>query len=157
MKLNRIKQDFPYHQNEDDDFYVSQMAKSYQYCGVHNFDFSNSNVSYNAILDLWRSDGIGYYIGNGPQRYDDRYNKLISTVYIEIQKSSLHTQYQLFTDLKDLFKFPYRDPFLIDTGDHQIVSGLKEIILTIHGQSLFDQTHSTGNHKNDTCTQSKYR
>src|SRR5437868_9090401 len=112
MNLKRIKSDFPYHTNKEDDFYLFQISKSYQYCGVHNFDFSNTNISYEALFEMWASPGIGFYVNHFRPKYYDR--KLVSTVYIEIQNSRLHREYDTFTEIKDLFKLPYRDPFLIN-------------------------------------------
>ena len=140
MNLNRIKKDFPYHQNKEDDFYVIELAKSYHYCGIRNFDFSNTNVSYDAILAMWRSDTVGSYMGNTKRTYQKQYNKLISMVYIEIQNSKVYEQYQTYkhVPIANLFTLPYRDHFMIDCGEDGIISGLKEIVFVVSGRQLTD-------------------
>jgi hypothetical protein len=135
MNLSDIKKDFPHHQKESDDFYVTKLAQSYRHCEVKNFDFSHTEVSYHSIRELWRSDTIGYYMGN----VDHAYNKLVSVIFIEIKGSTAHEQYLSHRrkntnngTMVKIFPLPYRNNFLIDDG-HNIVSGLKQIILTIDG------------------------
>ncbi len=143
MNLQAIKKDFPYHQNKDDDFYILELAKSYRHCTIRKFDFSNSTVSYDAIVALWRSDLIGYYLGAGEKLYERSYNKLMSIVFIEIRNSKAYEQYLTHerkrigsNTTKKIFPLPYRDKFLIDAGSDGIVSGFKEIILTVEGKPI---------------------
>jgi hypothetical protein len=91
MDLKTIKKDFPYHQDKDDDFYITELSKSHQYCNVHKFDFSNTNISYDAIVALWKSDLIGYHVSISDGVYE--YDKLVSVVTIEIQNSKAIEQY----------------------------------------------------------------
>lgn len=145
MNLNDIKKEFPHHQKESDDFYVTKFSQSYNHCDVRKFDFSNTSVSYHSIRELWRSDTIGYYMGNVDidlRRYQNIYNKLISVVFIEIKGSKAHEEYLLYRrkttnngEMVKIFPLPYKNNFMIDDGDN-IIDGLKQIVLTIDGKIL---------------------
>lgn len=150
MNLTTIKKDFPYHQNDNDDFYIIEMSKSHRYCDVRKFDFSNTNVSYDAIVAMWRSNTIGYHMGDIEHLYERYYNKLVSIVYVEIQNSKAYEQYQTFKRkgikngaIVKLFPLPYRNNFMIKSDHDGMVSGFKEIILTVGGKEINDDTPLT--------------
>ena len=92
---------------------------------------------------MWRSDTIGYHMGDVVHLYERYYNKLVPIVYIEIHNSKAFEQYQTLKqkgtskgNIVSLFPLQYRNNFIINSEQDGKVSGLKEIILTVAGKEI---------------------
>lgn len=104
---------------------------------IHYIDISDTNIGYNGIIAVWKSNYIGSLISDIPT-YERHTGTPVSVIKIEIAGSRAYTQYQ-----KQLFKYPL--PLLKDftityghlcVGNSYDLIGYKQVILLYMGKEL---------------------
>lgn len=102
---------------------------------IKYLNLSNSDITYDGIVSLWRSKTFGGIRYDDPI-YERYYNLPVSVIKLEIKNTPALDQYKKFTRQgKNIFPLPLRKDFtIIYKNEKQI--GFKEIVLLNNGKMI---------------------
>lgn len=128
-------------QENVNDHTIEILAKSKNASAINTLDLMFTDVGYNGIVALWKSETFGSLVSDSPT-YERHTGKPVSIIEIEIGHTKLMRQYR-----KCLFSYPLplREEFPITFGhmgmgkSWQLI-GYKQIKLLNHGKELTKQS-----------------